>query len=50
MAEPSTTGALARAVASLLAPTLGWERSVEIVVDAVRRLGLADALRKCHSL
>ena len=31
-----------RSVASALSHTLGWERSVEVVADAARRLGLVD--------
>jgi hypothetical protein len=42
MSEQSATGAMTRAVAAMLAPTLGWDRSVEVVVGALRRLGLKD--------
>jgi hypothetical protein len=33
---------MTRTVAAMLAPTLGWDRSVEVVVGALRRLGLKD--------
>jgi len=32
-----------RSIADLLAPTLGWEKSAELVTDACQRLGLAGA-------
>jgi len=32
----------ARTVAAKIAPMLGWERAMEVVNDAVRRLGLKD--------
>jgi hypothetical protein len=32
----------ARAVAAKIAPMLGWERAIEVVNDAMRRLGLKD--------
>lgn len=32
----------ARAVAAKIAPMLGWDRAVEVVSDAMRRLGLKD--------
>lgn len=41
--EPSEIIAgTARAIAAQLAPTLGWDKSVEAVVGAVRRLGFKD--------
>ena len=42
MSERSATGMMTRTVAALLAPTLGWEKSVEVVAAALRRLGLKD--------
>lgn len=41
MSEQSGPGTV-RALAASLAGTLGWERSVEVVSDAARRLGIAD--------
>jgi hypothetical protein len=42
MSDQGATGTMTRAVAAMLAPTLGWERSVEVVSGAIRRLGLKD--------
>jgi hypothetical protein len=41
--DPSEiTAGTTRALAAQLAPMLGWEKSVEVVASAVRRLGLKD--------
>ena len=41
MTEQSGSGTV-RALAATLAATLGWEKSVDVVADAARRLGIAD--------
>src|SRR5262245_62845439 len=41
MSDQSGSGTV-RIVAAALAATLGWEKSVEVVTDAIRRLGIAD--------
>lgn len=44
MSEQSGSGAgTAWALAALMAPTLGWERSLEVVTGAARRLGFKES-------
>lgn len=40
--QSGITAGTTRAVATQLAPMLGWEKSVEVVTGAVRRLGFKD--------
>lgn len=40
--EPENTAGTTRALAAQLAPMLGWEKSVDVVAGAVRRLGFKD--------
>lgn len=43
MSDQSGAGAeTARGLAAQLSPTLGWDKSVEVVTDALRRLNLKD--------